>query len=378
MTETTASLETPPGRGGIAVIALAGPAAEEILAGIFRPWPSHASAAPGGLQLGHLVEGQRRIDEAVVCRHPDRIEINIHAGPQVARTAMAALQRLGATLTAAPTAAPDSFPLAHPQWNNPAVGAEMLGALPLARSPLVAAAITQQWSAGLSRLAAEILARPPGRAGQDPGDRAACQAAAAALAVADRLLHPPEVVLAGPPNAGKSTLANALVGREVSIVHGRAGTTRDWVRELALVGGVPLWVTDTAGLWSEADGVDAEAVRRAHARACEADLVVLLGAESVPELPAWWSARRVLHVAGKCDLYPPAADADVAVSARTGQGLADLARAILAALGLEGVAPEGPMAFTPRQAGRLREAASALEAGDADTVRAALEALLRG
>ena len=50
-----------------------------------------------------------------------------------------------------------------------------------------------------------------------------------------RLADPREVVLAGPPNAGKSTLANALIGRPVSIVHDTAGTTRDWVREQALL-----------------------------------------------------------------------------------------------------------------------------------------------
>ena len=378
MAETTACLQTPPGRGGIAVIALAGPSANAILDGIFRPWPSHASVAPGRLQLGHLVDGHRRIDEAVVCQHAGEIEINIHAGPQVARAAMAALKRLGATLTEAPPAAVDSFCVAHPQWDNPAIGAEMLHALPLARSVLVATTITQQWSGGLSRLAVGILGRLVDQSTADPTDRNACLAAAAALGVTNHLLHPVEVVLAGPPNAGKSTLANALVGREVSIVHGRAGTTRDWIREQALINGVPIWLTDTAGLWSAANGVDGEAVRRAHVRACEADLVVLLGAETPAELPAWWDAQRVIRVASKCDLCPPTAEADIAVSARTGEGLDELGRAIVAALGLDGIEPGAPMAFTQRQATRLTEAAAGFDDGDTGAVRTALEGLLRG
>ena len=87
--------------------------------------------------------------------------------------------------------------------------------------------------------------------------------AAGRLALIRRLLEPAEVVLAGPPNVGKSTLANALIGRQVSLVHDQAGTTRDWVRHLAVLCGVPVHVTDTAGLWDAPAGVDAQAVGRA-------------------------------------------------------------------------------------------------------------------
>lgn len=375
--ETTASLQTPPGRGGIAVIALAGPSAEAILGEVFRPWPSHAGARDGRLQLGYLIDGGRRIDEAVIFRRDGSVEINIHGGPQVARAAMAALKRRGARLVPAPQAAPETFAVAHPRWNNPAVGAEMLDALPLARSALVAAAITQQWSGGISRLACSIGERLAGRPAADAEtDRDSCLTAAAALGAMDRLLHPAEVVLAGPPNAGKSTLANALTARQVSIVHRRAGTTRDWVREQAMLDGVPIWLTDTAGLWSAADALDAEAVRRAHARASEADVVVLLAAETPPELPAWWRAQRVIRVASKCDICPAAAGADVEISARTGRGLDELARAIIAALGLSEIRIDAPMAFTRRQATLLGEAAAALDAGDFRAAGAALERLL--
>ena len=378
MKETIARLQTPPGRGGIAVIELAGPSADAILAEVFRPWPSHADGGPDRLGLGYLVAAGRRIDEVVVCRNAGTIEINIHGGPQVARAAMAALKDLGVALVEAPPAATDSFTTAHRRWANPAIGAEMLHALPLARSELVASVITHQWSGGLSRLAADILGRLAGQTGDRGAERDACLAAAAALGVTARLLRPAEVVLAGPPNAGKSTLANALVGREVSIVHRRAGTTRDWVREQALLSGVPIWLTDTAGLWSAAGGVDEEAVRRAHVRAGEADLVVLLGAETPAELPAWWDARCVIRVASKCDTCPPAADADLAVSTRTGRGLDELARAIVTALGLDGIEPGAPMAFTQRQATLLTEAAAGLDDGDLGAATAALEGLLRG
>jgi len=379
MTEAIARLQTPPGRGGIAVIELTGPGADDALEQVFRPWPSHAGAEAGCLQLGYLSDGDRRIDEAVVCRHGQAIEINIHGGPQVARAAMAALKRCGVTLTEAPRAAVESFTTSHPRWDNPAIGAEMVDALPQARSMLVAAAIAAQWSAGLSQLATDVIARLDGATdGSRQADGDACLLAADAFAVAARLLDPPEVVLAGPPNAGKSTLANALIGREVSIVHGRPGTTRDWVREGAVLDGVPVWLTDTAGLWECDDAVAAEAVARAHARAREADLVVLLSAETPAELPRWWQADRVIRVASKCDATPRDAGADVSVSAHTGEGLDDLRAAIVAALGLGAVDAAAPMAFTQRQETLLREAATALADDNPHATRAALERLLRG
>jgi len=376
--QTTASLQTPPGRGGIAVIMLAGPRARAVLGGVFRPWPSHSAERDGHLQLGYLVDGERRIDQVVICRHPGGIEINIHGGPQVAREAMTVLKRSGATPTEASPAAAATFPTAHPTWDNPAIGAEMLTALPRARSPLVAEVLTRQWSAGLSRLARQTVQQLDTNALAEATTADVCRAAAEALGITSRLLDPPEVVLAGPPNAGKSTLANALVGREVSIVHRRAGTTRDWVRELALLDGVPIWLTDTAGLWTSNDSIDAEAVQRAHARASEADLVLLLSAETPAELPRWWQADRVIHVASKCDELTGQTGADVSVSARTSRGLDELRYAIVTGLGLANIQTGAPMAFTPRQSARLAEAASALDDGNACSVRTALVHLLEG
>jgi len=362
----TATLQTPPGRGGIAVIALAGPDAADVLRRIFRPLRSAARPRAGRLALGHVLDGEKPLDEAVVHLAGERAEINTHGGPAVARRVLEVLARLGAAVAPAPAAAPDDFPLAHPRWNNPAVGRELLEALPQARSELVLRALTHQWSVGLSALAATV--RDGGAV--DPWE---LRQAADGLATMRRLLDPAEVVLAGPPNAGKSALANALTGRAVSIVHDRPGTTRDWVREPALLDGVPIWLTDTAGIWAAPDGVDAEAVRRARARAAAADLVLLLEADRPLEAPAWLRPRRCLHVATQTDRHPPAEDADAAVSAVTGDGLDALRRAVTAALGLAQFDPTRPRAFTDRQARllyaladgtpRARESAQALLEG---------------
>jgi len=381
MPQTTATLQTPPGKGGIAVIALVGPGAAAILDAVFRPRKSHGESGQDILQLGHLVCDGQIIDEAVVCRRPWGAEINIHGGPAAARAALRALARHGSTVLPAETSAPRAFPVEHPRWRNPAVGVETLSALADAGSSLVVQLVSRQWSAGLSRLARQTLdAARPG-----PAEARALRRAAGALPLMRRLLHPPELVLAGPPNAGKSTLANALAGREMSIVHPQAGTTRDWVRELALVRGVPIWLTDTAGLWNAAAGgsdaaaeVDAESVRRARARAEGADLVLLLGEGSPPETPDWLAGRSILHVAAKCDVRSPHGTWDVRVSAHSGEGMEELRTAILRALGLAELDAAAPLAFTPRQAGLLGQAADALEAADAARAAAALRNLLQG
>jgi len=78
----------------------------------------------------------------------------------------------------------------------------------------------------------------------------------------------------GPPNVGKSSLVNALAGRDVSIVSATPGTTRDALETRVVLGGVPITLVDTAGLRESEDAIEAEGVRRARARAAEADLVI--------------------------------------------------------------------------------------------------------
>lgn len=362
---TRACLQTPPARGGIAVLALAGPDAAGILARVFRPRPSHAAAGPGVLQLGHLVDGPSILDEAIVTfTDADTAELNIHGGPRVTQAALELLHRHGAHI--GPPQTCPSFPPAHPRWDNPTIGQEMLACLGNARSALVASTISQQWAAGLSELACST-----------PSPEA-LHAAADGLAVASALLEPRDVVLAGPPNAGKSTLVNALVGRPVSIVNELAGTTRDWVRELASLDGVPLWLTDTAGLWDAPDAIDAEAVRRARQCIGRAHLVVLLAPHHGPEIPAWLDPAKTLPVASRCDEKPSQRPGVLTISALSGQGLDTLRHAILARLGLEHLDPRRPMAFTPRQARLVRSAADALDLRHNALAAQRLDELLRG
>jgi len=365
---TTALLVTPPARGGIAVIVLAGPEAEAIVAEVFRP--RGAPPGAGRIALGWIVRGQEVLDEAVVACDAQTAEINIHAGPHVGRKVLARLAECGATVL--PDAPIDpTFARAHPDFHNPAIAREMLAALRHAGTPLAASAVTAQWSGGVSALASGDAPAP-----------AALRSSADGLALMRRLRVPAEVVIAGPPNVGKSALANVLLGRNVSIVSDTPGTTRDWVRHLTDADGVPFWLTDTAGLWSAAEGIEAEAVRRAWGRVESADVVVSLTAGDAGEHAGLIDRLRglgnVIHVSGKSDALPADASAEVTVSATAMTGIDALRGAIRRRLGFSGFDPTEAMAFTDRQAERLGAAADAIDRGDTAGARAALDDLLAG
>lgn len=378
--ETIACLQTPPGRGGIAVLGLIGPGVESILAKLFQPRAGKsASQAAGTVTLGAIVDGETLLDEAILARTETGAELHIHGSVVGVRAILTRLEQAGARIEE--TARP-AFDPVHPSWANPAIGCEMLAILPELAGATALTAFAAQWSTGLSALAKntlDTLASSQLPAASQAAAAKALRQASAGSATMDALRVPREVVLAGPPNAGKSTLANAMVGRPVSIVHDVAGTTRDWVRQRAHLHGVAVWLTDTAGLWDTEHHIDAEAVRRARQRIEKADLVLLANEADAGDLPDWVHTQRVLHVRTKTDQsaeMPPSPPTTIRVSAHTGEGLDTLATAILAELHLANIDPAQPRAFTERQSHHLENAANALDANDTQAAKLALEKLL--
>ena len=132
------------------------------------------------------------------------------------------------------------------------------------------------------------------------------------------------VVLAGPPNAGKSSLFNALIESDAAITASTPGTTRDVIERPIAVEGVPLVLVDTAGLRrSTDDAIEGIGIARAEAQLAHADLVLWLGAEGQGPEGSW-------EIAAKCDLgRPTGPGARFAVSALTGEGLPVLKRALV-------------------------------------------------
>ncbi|MEO8723162.1 MAG: tRNA uridine-5-carboxymethylaminomethyl(34) synthesis GTPase MnmE [Sphingobium sp.] len=142
-----------------------------------------------------------------------------------------------------------------------------------------------------------------------------------ALPSAERLRDGIRVVLAGPPNVGKSTLLNALVGREAAIVSDIAGTTRDRIEVPVQLGGVPYLLTDTAGLRDDAtDSIEQIGVERTRAALEQADIILWLGE---PDERPRGDAVAIAAQMDRAGWVKPAG-ADLALSARTGEGMAAL------------------------------------------------------
>lgn len=141
----------------------------------------------------------------------------------------------------------------------------------------------------------------------------------------NRLIDPPVVVLAGPANAGKSTLSNALLGRSMSIPHQDPGTTRDYTAARIDLAGLVVDWHDTPGLREAADPIERKAVDLAGRLMLRADLLVAIADAGTP----WPDLPRTpdLRVGSKADLARRT-DADLDVSALAGTGLADLVRAV--------------------------------------------------
>jgi len=181
----------------------------------------------------------------------------------------------------------------------------------------------------------------------------------------ERLRDGFRVVIAGPPNVGKSSLLNALARRDVAIVSEEAGTTRDVIEVHLDLRGLPVIVTDTAGIRDAQGAVEAEGVRRALARVGDADLVLWMvdatDPQWEPKSPDILANAVHIRVLNKVDRVKSLHIADgVALSALTGAGVAELVE-ILAKRAEEGLAAGEPAVITrARHRAELEAAAEAL------------------
>lgn len=330
MSDTRVSRLTPPGAGAIATIAVTGPRAWQCVRALFRPAgrPLPESPETHAVWLGRLGEGPG--DEVVLaCTGPQAVEVHCHGGRRVVRWVIEQFLALGC-VEAGPTP-PHS----------------LLGLLSRAPTLRTASILLDQLHGAFDSAVRAIL---------ETGDRDRLAGLARYAPVGRHLVTPWKVVIAGPPNVGKSSLVNALAGYQRAIVSEVAGTTRDVVSVPLALDGWPVELTDTAGL-RHADGLEAEGIARAKRVLATADLVVWLRDASEPTTEYPWETATGLVVWNKIDRVasPPPG---LGVSAQTGQGIAELVAALVARLVPDPPPPGAAVPYTPELADRIEAAAA--------------------
>jgi len=393
--ETIAAVGTPLGEGAIAVVRISGPQSRTILERIFvarRPGP----LIPFQLRLGWVLDPEtgRRLDEVLATWMPqgrsytaeEMAEIHCHGGIAAVRSVLRLVWREGAR-----PAGPGEFTLRA--FLNGRLGlTEAEAVLDLIRAPGEAgleAAVRQlagglrRWSEDLWSALRSVLAEVeasidfPEEVGEAERGRLASELEGIGRRAREMLARAEQgrvvreglrVVLVGRPNAGKSSLMNALVGRERAIVTPIPGTTRDVLEEALDWGGLPVCLTDTAGLGPARDGAEAVAVERAREALGRADVLLLVvdgSEEDGGSLAAEVPRDRAVVAVNKADLFGEVVRRRweavfrgwpvVFCSAKEGWGLDELREKVLELVAARGIRPGDSPLITRERQRRLLE-----------------------
>jgi tRNA modification GTPase len=415
--DTIVAIATPAGRGGIGVVRLSGPEAARIAGALIgRRAPLPARRATFARVVGPDAASRRAIDQVVVTRFAaprsytgeDVVEMSGHGSPVLLQQLVELACQAGARL-----AEPGEFTLrAYLHGRLDLVQAEAVADLVEAVTPRQARAAMDQLEGTLTAAIARIDAALFDLAARleasldfpdegfhfiTPADAAAeldrLSGDLAALSAGGRvgrvIREGRLVVIAGVPNAGKSSLFNALAGADRAIVTDVPGTTRDVLTERVDIAGAPITLVDTAGLREARDAIEAEGVERARQaqRVAALTLVVVdraspLGAAeqrvirdtsppslivmSKSDLPAAWAV----------DVLGRAADRAIAVSALTGDGLAALRARIVSTLADREDVRDVPAISNIRHLALVDEALAAVTRAGAALGRGATEELV--
>ena len=412
-TDTVVAVATAPGAGGIGIVRLSGPASARIATTVCGRTlcPRHAHHARFRDAVGEV------IDDGIALLFPgpgsytgeDVVELQAHGNPALLQALVARCCALGARMARPGEFTERAFLNGRLDLAQAEAVADLIAAGDVLAARAARRALDGVFSHRVEALADELVAiRVHAEAAIDFADepldtlggdllaarladaRAALVALLAAAERGRRLRDGLHAVIVGPPNAGKSSLLNALAGSERAIVTDVAGTTRDLLRESLRVDGAELTLVDTAGLRDGGDAIEREGMRRARDELARAGLaVVVLDARDPDAGRAALDADlagvpEVLWLHNKADLLPagapPAAPGVLRVSARSGAGLDALhARLRAAVLGAPAAAGDGEFTARARHVDALARAAGHLDAAAAalatETLDLAAEAL---
>ena len=373
--ETLVCQLTPQIPAGIATLAIRGPRAIEIITSMFQfPVPGGKRQQLAEMRVYYATwsaaSDSTGEEQVVICRSSElQVEVHCHGGKAICEALLQEMVDRGAKRISAQEWPSDLV-------GSPSVQAER--ALQEAPTDLAASVLLDQLNGvlgaaleGLEELL-KSAAVAQSAADQEPILRE-IDSLIAAGEFGQHLCRGWRIVLAGPPNVGKSSLINALVGQEKLIVHDQPGTTRDWTESGAVIGGWPVQLTDTAGIRQSEDEIETAGVNKAKELVHSSDLLVLVvdatqGWQPIHDELASVDVRRLVcwNKMDKARMEPIAGDGRLpsTLASCVGQpGIQELLRSIEEQLFTNAPSPGNAVPFCAEQLSGLALARSFVESG---------------